>query len=329
MKSRIAASIFSLFVAVSSLTLGGCSNNESSYQNSVSDYSAVGLDNISKTKNPINSQNSEVSQDAPSESIIAGEPTFLIGLDGKAILTSEITRIENTDKTAETITKDDLWAEIYCDGFAYCKEPSGVEYDNYNNPELFDGYVFRGETYDNRNNWKRVDVGDEICGLTVKSAIAHFDVNDWDDYTFPERYFVNHVNGVEFEGTITIEGFLHVLPNNAFYTIDSQLVEFLPCENKLPVVPSANPDEKMGYITPLEQYALYGNADFQVYNEIGCIILDYYSNITCNMDGIGKGDVAYVRATLDNIIISGNSGSATLVNVECISDILGHEEDIE
>lgn len=66
---------------------------------------------------PQSSEENSPADSAPSEPV--GEPTFLIGLDGKAILTSEITRLENTDKTAETLTEDDLWAETYCEGFPF------------------------------------------------------------------------------------------------------------------------------------------------------------------------------------------------------------------
>lgn len=49
--------------------------------------------------------------------------------------------------------------------------------------------------------------------------------------------------------------------------------------------------------------------------------------MTCDMDGIGHGDIAYIRATL-GIISCGNGGiSATLENIVRISDILIHDED--
>lgn len=117
-----------------------------------------------------------------------GEPTFFIGLDGKAVLTSEITWLDNTDKNAETLTKDDLGAVAFCDGFTYVKEPSGIAFNSYSDPEKFDGTDFLGDEAENTNEWKRVYVGDEICGLKVRSASAVFDVEDYEDARdFPGR----------------------------------------------------------------------------------------------------------------------------------------------
>ncbi|MDE7361424.1 MAG: hypothetical protein K2N38_05770 [Oscillospiraceae bacterium] len=332
MKSRIVVCVLSLSVAIFSLSLGGCSNYESLSQNSTQIYSENRSDSLSQTEGTVNSQNGEISRENSSEnsvsSVPAGETTFLIGLDSKAILTSEITRLENTDTTPEALTAEDLWAEIYCDGFAFLKEPSGTAYDSYNKPELFDGYNFLGNEIENTNEWKRVNIGDEICGLKIKNAAAHFTVNDFESYEFPERYFSNNGTGVELDGEMEIEGFLHVLPDNAFYTQDSRLVEFLPCESKLPIAPNDNPDWEKGYITRLELYTLYGNEDFLTCCDNGCYQLGYLDNIACSLDGIEKGDIAYVRATLDNICIVGNDGTATLISVERLSDILAHDEDI-
>ena len=258
-----------------------------------------------------------------------GEPTFLIGPDGNAILTSEITRLENTDKTAETLTKDDLFAHVYCDGFAYYKEPCGVGYDSYKNPELFDGYKFLGEIPENKNEWKRVNVGDEIFGLKVKSATAHFFVNDFDNYTFPERYFSNNGNGIELEGTIEVEGFLQVNNHSAFYPNTSELMWFYPSSVNLPLTPyEFYVDEEKGFTTVFNVCGLYNlGSEFVCAGEFDYFNLGYYRDAGCNMDGIGTGDIVYARVTLSNISCYGDGATATLEKVELLSDILAHVDD--
>ncbi len=254
-----------------------------------------------------------------------GEPTFFIGLDGKAILTSEITRLENTDKTAETITKEDLWADVYCDGFIYYKESTGIGFDMYNDPELFDGYKFLGETPENKSEWKRAYVGDEICGLKVKSASTHFCVNDWEEYKFPERYLYSDGCIAELEGTITAEGFLQVNNNSIQYPDLNELMWFYPIKAKLPLLPSSSYiDDEKGYERPFDVRSVFNHLDdLHFYSEHNHINLGYLSDAVCDMKGIGAGDIAYVRATIS---FNGADG-ATLEEIEPLSDILAHDED--
>lgn len=281
---------------------------------------------ISATESALqsSSESSISAEESSATGVPTGELTFFIGLDGKAVLTSEITWLDNTDKTAETLTKDDLGAVAFCDGFTYFKEPSGIAFNSYSDPEKFDGTDFLGGDAENTNEWKRVCVGDEICGLKVRSASVVFDVEDYEDARdFPGRYLsIYNVGSCELEGTIDIEGFLQVLPDS-MYQETSQLVEFFPCESKLPIMPGI-PDSEKGYTTPVSRQ-VYGG--FGIFGEQGCIGFGHLSNITCDMDGIGRGDIAYARVTLGNIRCAGGSISATLEKVERISDILIHNDD--
>lgn len=267
-------------------------------------------------------------------SVPSGEPTFLIGPDGNAILTSEITRLENTDKTAETLTEDDLWADIYCDGFAYYKEPCGIGYDNYKNPEMFGkmqyGTFYIGEEPENTNEWKRVYVGDEIFGLKVRSATAHFAVNDWDNLKFPARYFYDNANGIELEGTIEVEGYLQVLNYITKYPTQGGLMFFYPAVIDLPLDPGASgpKDEETGFTTSFGKKPVYNHIDeFMCAGEFGDIGLGYIADANCDMDGLGVGDIAYARVTLSNITCYGNGAAATLEKVELLSEILAHDDD--
>lgn len=326
---------------LTALTACGNTENSSSTSLSTADQSKTSApessDSVSTPSSdnesaPQSSKENSPADSAPSEPV--GESTFLIGLDGKAILTNEITRLENTDKTAETLTEDDLWAEAYCEGFAYVKEPTGVAFNSYKNPELFDGYFYLGDEVENTNEWKRVYVGDEICGLKVKSAYTHFEIPDFSDRSedemlpLSERYLsLQNTGGCELEGTIELEGFLQVFPNSAMYPDTSELVEFLPCESKLPITPSwQGPEDR--FTTSVKEQALLDHfGDPGIFGELDSIQFGTLSKMTCDMDGIGHGDIAYVRVTLGNIKCMCGGISATLENVERISDILIHDED--
>ena len=322
--------IFLAIVALPLLSLAGCSDNQSSVPNSNRTYSESGTNNSSSTVySESSAKKPEVnSSDDTASSVPKGEPTFLIGLDGKAVLTSEITRLEDTDKTAETLTEDDLWVKVYCEGFAYYKEPLNIGYNNYQNPELFDGYDFLGELPENKNEWKRVYVGDEICGLKVRSASVNFYVHDWEEYKFPERYLRANEDRIEFEGTIEAEGFLEVNNNSVQYPETSGLMWFYPTSINLPIVPtSSDLDDEKGFVRRIGLTGTYNhNSDFLTFGEFSEIHLGNINDTRCDMNGIGTGDIAYVRVTLKDIGVGGAVG-ATLENVELLSDILGHVED--
>lgn len=331
MKSRIAIGIFSLAIAILSLSLGGCSSGQNPSQSSAQIYSENSESNSSQAENSENSSDNSSSKldDNSSDDIIPkGEPTFLIGADGNAILTSEITRLENTDKTAETLTKDDLWAMVYCDGFAYCKESLKSGYDSHKNPDLFDGYDFRGETPENKNEWKRVNVGEEICGLKVKSASVCFEINDYDNYKFTEHYLNAAENVIELDGTVEVEGFLQVNNRSVQYPETDELVWFYPTSIDLPLTPSSIMiDDGKGFKTSFDVRGVFDHSEFMYAGEFDSLSFGAFSNINCDTDGIGVGDIAYARVTLGNIKCSNSCIEATLENIKLLSDILAHTDD--
>lgn len=324
MKSNLPLKIFAiiLLIPLIALIFGGCAA-KSSEESSQTDSSGT-----TASAPEVSSTPTSETPSAPEESAPTGEPTFLIGLDGKAILTSEITRLENTDKTSETLTEDDLNADIFCDGFTYVKEPTGVCYNSYKNPELFEDYAFIGEAPVNKNEWKRVNVGDEICGLKVKAAQTHFMTNDW-GYKFPARYYNTQYNFCELEGTAVLVGFLQVTAEAKLYPGTGGQLEFNPCESKLPVMPSYSlNDVKVGFDVDICDRCVFNHTDISIFGEPDCFNLGKFDETDCDLDGLGKGDVAYARVTLDNIkLFCGGGGTATVQKVELLSDILAHDDD--
>lgn len=321
MKSNLLYKVFAiiLLIPLIALIFAGCVPKSSEQ-----------LSESSQTASEDASSASPEASSAPEESVPTGEPTFLIGMDGKAILTSEIKWLDNTDKTAETLTKDDLWAEAYCEGFTYLKEPAPAYYSTYKNPELFDEFKFIGEAEENKNAWRRVNVGDEICGFKVAGAAAHFVVNDWEEYKFPERYFdASQYTFCMLEGTAELEGYLQVTSEAALYSGMGGKVYFYPCESKLPIMPPCNvEDNEIGFVSRLSNGVVFNNVDIMMFSELDCFSLGEIDKIGWDTVGLRKGDVAYARVKLDNISLScGGGGTAWLLEVELLSDVLAHNDD--
>ena len=264
-------------------------------------------------------------------SVPTDEPTFLVGPDGKAILKSEITYLTNTKKTVDTLTENDIGAEIYCEGFAYYKLPCGVGYDSYKNPELFNGSDFLGEVPENTNAWKRVYVGDEICGLKVKSATAHFTVAGNDFLSVPERHFHDDDMGIELEGTVEAEGFLEINSRSIHEEL-SELMWFYPSAVDLPLTPTNEiVDTERGFETRFKVRGLHNNFEDELFcaGEFEKITLGLFWDTDCDMDGLGIGDVAYARVTFGDIRCFGDQAVGRIEKVERLSEILAHVEDDE
>ena len=273
---------------------------------------------------------SEPSSESSVSSVPNDEIAFLIGPDGKAIRKSEITSFYYPDKTIETLTEDDIGAEIFCEGFAYYTEPCGIGYDSFKNPELFYGSDFIGEVPENKNEWKRVYVGDELFGLKVKSANTFFHIDDKYDFAFPARYFFDQGYSIQFEGTIEAEGLLqvnnHVVPEDYY----NEMIYFYPTTIDLPLVPSLySVDRDNGFETRFRSHVLTNANEFCYVGEFDPIILGNFNDASCDMDGLGIGDIAYARVTLGNIGYINGGIEATLEKVELLSGILDHVRDYD
>ncbi len=330
MNTKIKASIFCIAAAVLSLTLGGCSDEKGGstidiYSGSTSVSSEGSVNSSLTTIEPMESSVPDASGTFDTSDAPIGEPTTLVGLDGKPIYTSEITEvydIKGEPTTVDQITPDNDGMEIICDGFQYFKEPSGMAYDNYNNPELFDDMEFIGEMPENKNGFRRVNVGDEICGLTLVNAAAEFLISPG-DYDIYKSYYCHEQKfsreyTAEFEGTVTIEGFMNSAARNSYEPYGGAL-RFTPVENKLPII-----GDYFGQETGFAITATFDSFELLSLNESGMIMIDEHN---CDLGGLGIGDIMYVRATLSNIKYDGIYVIADLEDMEILSDVLIHVED--
>ncbi len=350
MRSRIAVSILSLSVAVLSLALGGCTggniNKESNFSSGVS-KPTVDSNSSSGGSAPLDepSDNSAADSTPSAPAVPSGDPTIFIGPDGNPIYDSEITKLisykDDFNKKAAEITAEDEYVTILCEGFQYFKEPGGVTYNSFDNPEMFDGLEFKGEMPENKNPWKRVNVGDEICGLKLKYAVSQFKIGNKEDNDFeklgtyyncksPAFYqFTEHNRLVEFEGSITLTGLLSSDAPN-YYHPDGGYMSFNPIEDKLPVMCydefKTEPDTYRvvshggAFCSMCENIISINNKEPQ-----GEIINQ--QEIEFADEELGIGDTVLARVTLSNITYGYGYYTADFSDVEILSDVLAHEGD--
>ena len=98
-----------------------------------------------------------------------------------------------------------------------------------------------------------------------------------------------------------------------------------PTENKLPIMPAG-----IMYKIEPKTYMVaqsFGGGEMYAVNEINLIGISNPSEI--DLGCIGIGDTAYVRLTISNIKYSvAETVTADLVDIEILSDVLAHEDDL-
>ncbi|MGN0181717.1 MAG: hypothetical protein ACI4DP_04805 [Candidatus Ornithomonoglobus sp.] len=320
MKSRVSASVFSALIVLASTVFSGCSK-----VNSSSDSSSSSSKNSSLTTSFGTESTSDNRSSAPIvPEIPKGEPTVFIGLDGEPIYASEVTAIDGTDKTAAELTKTDYHTSVLCEGFQYFTEPSGVAYNNYQNSEMFDDILFTGKIPENKNECRKIKVGEEICGLKLVDAVTEFKIEDYADTPEPYYYDGYHFGTdsnkplAQFEGSVTLEGFLGANSRN-LYEPDGGLLCFTPTESKLPI---------LGNKPEFCERTNYVGSEFAAFSEMQEIRCGYIQDLKCDCAGLDVGDMAFVRVTISNIkYYNSKSIVAEIENIEMLSDILYHDED--
>lgn len=321
MKSKV--TIISLcFLSISCAIFSGCSSDSVSSSNpTISSTTAEKSSTTTDTLSEPNTASESLYETAETASQ-KGEPTIFIAPDGIQIYSSEITAIDGTSKTAAELIETDYGTSVLCEGFQYFTEPSGISYNNYQNPEMFDDMLYKGEPLENENKCERLDVGEKLCGLTLVNAVSEFKIDNYADT--PEPYFYDgYLFGndseryvAEFEGTIKVNGFLGVTAPNDYEPKGGSL-HFNPTESKLPILGN-NPEfyEKTNYV---------GN-EYSVYSDMSEIYCGFIQELECYTSGIEEGDMVFVCLTLSNIKYkSSNSIIAEIENIELLSDILYHD----
>lgn len=328
MSSRITGAVFAAFIALLSVTLCGCERQN--VTESVPMSSPI-IDNSDKSEIPEKSDPDTStatvadSGSASNSQTLADKPTFLKGPDGELIYPSDITYIYIKDTTApdgnrkadiSELTEDNL-KSVYCENFGYMQEPTGIRYNRFENPEMFESefpYAYIGEEIENKNPIKRINVGDEVCGMTVSEIKTSF-VNHTRDTSVP---FWNNSTLVKFKGEITLTGYLFVEDMTPDYPDTEGNVSFIPDgqSGALPItclMPGKDGAESSYYMGP------------GFYMDVGSIFLGTiydgaFTPFHCDeslLDGITYGDRdIHVKITIDDYTTINSDNRAVLKALE-------------
>lgn len=315
-------------IAAAIAIVGGGIYGFNRYKNSLGYSPAAGFSDESGAEEFSEPEGSEIESSEPEISEPIDEPTIFMGFGDDPIMSSDVTRV-SIDKKPSELMPEDVGAIAYCDGFCYFKEPMGIAYDSYNNPEMFvwtgnpdktDGNSFYGEMPQNTNEWKRLYEGEEMCGLKLKHATTQFKINasgegsrieiSPEDETF-----------ISFEGQIEIEGILCVTAPNL--NNDGGWYRFYPTEDKLPILGGSKKsvgDYRIAYahetcaVNIVNEYP-----EIQIWKAI-----KHYDEI----DGIDIGDAVYARVKLGDIAYSSASTvCANMDAVEILSEPIAHVDE--
>lgn len=237
---------------------------------------------------------SNLDQDSSnSESLTVGEitykgetsgETFLIGLDGKPINTSEITSLADKNYEPTSVLDEENFSRAECNGFAYVFKPSLVLHES-DNPELFDAGFYIGEKAPVDSEFMRASVGDEFNGLTVKAARAVFSTLNTD---IGDEYYYEG-SELQFDGEIAITGWI-IIPtvDEKYPDVVLDMAFYCDSNNKLPLSPSFICNSKYGY------YHIPGGAT-KIYTDIPQISIGKYPDYNIDFQGLKEGD-AWVKA---------------------------------
>lgn len=144
------------------------------------------------------------------------------GLDGIEIPEEELTSVyaEKSGTVYELVSARG-------EGFTYLAEPTGICLNSRDNSDIFnaDELTFEGAPQNAPSEYKRYNIGDTICGLTLTDAGTNF-----------------YYGGVEscwaeLEGSVTMTGYVTIAPEDD-YGIDEGDIFFVPCPDNdlLPVI---------------------------------------------------------------------------------------------
>lgn len=223
-------------LSLSALSLCGCNNSENSENSdsssdteSSSSESSASSENSSESAE--SSDNSTDSENSHADLVVKQEEVKnIIGLAGDIVEKDDISsfKLDYEDADVSEFTMDKFLnssAQITCNGFAYVLEPSGLCYTDRDNSDIYNAeeMTFTGVPDEKLNDFKRIKVGDSICGLTVKSAEscfnnmanAYFTSPNGETMTMSEvaRYcpeiFFQYCEA-EFEGDMELEGYLAI-----------------------------------------------------------------------------------------------------------------------
>lgn len=211
-----------------------------------------------------------------------------VGLDGVEIPEERLTNIYAESSGENPGAYQLVSAEG--EGFTYLAEPTGICFNSRDNGDIFnaDELTFDGVPQNAPSEYKRYDIGDAICGMTLTAANTAFSYGGVDSCY------------AELEGSVTMTGYVSIAPEDE-YGIDEGDIFFVPCPGSdlLPVVNFRY--EGAGVVNPL---FVAMSEDFARVNEYsGSITLGNIHRTDLDLSGI-PADYSFsakARVTVDKV----------------------------
>lgn len=331
---------------VLALALCGCSNKDTSSETGASsDRATIVVSGGESTVSEIvSSAPKSAAESAPGESLpeesVPGEVSstsvesgeviestdsesglsFLVGLAGDTVQPSEITMVftnDGSDCSPADLTEENF-SGVVCDGFTYVGEPSKVSRNAVDNADVFDSVNMRFTDISAEpvKNYVRLDVGDTICGLTLKEAQVNF-ARGSEQETFEmkdgstklgselglrEIYF--KTSTAKFEGELAMEGYICRIAEDT-YGVGAGDIIFVPSDGEanFPVMSYRLSGDDGFYHTS----QLYSLAGLTWQNEFGYVYLGNAVNTTADISAL-PDDGTFVKALVSVTDLELNCG---------------------
>lgn len=316
-----------ILAIVLAAALCGCSKKNSTSPGENSD-TVVSLPESSTQSEPessvvtseVSSVGTDVSKPTSDPNVSDERESFITGITGEKILTTEISTVfsnNGEELTPAQLTRENFSA-VLCDGFAYLAEPTGLARNSVDNADVFDENTleFSNVTLESVSDYKRVNVGESIGGLTLKEAQVNFATGN--EMGLPDIAFV--YCSAMFDGELTMTGYISRAAEDSYNFMTGDLM-FVPSdgESKLPVM-SYTYDEQLGYCHS-PQYVSSGTG-FTWLNEFGYIYLGNAADTTADISGI-PDDGSFVKATvtIDRLMMSSGIDRGNVISAEIVDII--------
>ena len=218
---------------------------------------------------------------------------------------------------------------------AIYRPSTGVFYDSFTNPELFDAatYDFLGELIEyDESNWRCIQTGDTVNGYRVKKAETLFNIND--DAYLREDGYIPLGNSIVFEDDITLTGYLTYysyddptfIRKGDLYFLPDESYAGMPLVNFYPYSSSISGESFVEFVEPEKvTFPIIYSDSLSIW--VGNLFTDYADNATLKQmieDNEKKCDLIRVEITLGELSLTFHDmmiwvgTSAKIVNVQML-----------
>lgn len=245
-----------------------------------------------------------------------GSPTKIEGPDGNSIYTSEFTTY--TDKNGDPAEySDGNLGNAICDGFAYISPPGELCLTSIDNADIYDEETlsFAGVPETKLQDYVRVNVGDNVNGLTVLSAQTVFFDDETSTSEVPSAKYLSGCE-ITFQGEMELNGYAVAVKEDN-YGVQAGDILFVPQgECHLPVM-SFKSDDKVGLY---HSYYTGSNYGLTWVNCYGQFFLGNTQTATADISCLpDDGTFAKVKVVVNNITMTSSKDWVDIIQANIVS----------